>query len=138
MSAYLCSVSGNAVKSLPPTLAEGELDDMPVGMARVTVEIRSVNPRYAVLQNARKMMIEQQMAALPDDAEHREEARPTLEVIADAYFAAVAAETPRYLTETHEVYVSAEHLPTLASTLGLGAADEDEDEDDEEEEADET
>lgn len=135
---YECAVSGVAVPPAPHE--EGDLADCPVGWARVVVSLRTrENPEYSAIHDAIQALTEQQLSMLPPDADEETvaAARGMAKLVSKATFSALLLQTPRYLGEEHEVYVSAAQLAPLLETLGIEEAPEaeaDEPEQEEEEE----
>lgn len=128
MSDYICSITGKGALALDH--AEGEHEDLPVGWATVRILRRVENPAWLEFQAGRAALIDQQLAAVDEEA--RELARPLAVVMARAMFAALEAQTPRYLEEESELFVSdGEGWRALAELCGL---DDDEEDDEEEEE----
>jgi hypothetical protein len=106
---YVCAVSGIAVDP-------AEDGEMPVGWAEVSLLIRRENPEWKELMQARGIVVDQQLAQLPE--EQREAARPLATMLARATFAALEIQTPRYLVDEREVHVSGGQLPSLLEMLG--------------------
>lgn len=115
MADYTCAISGLTAPA--SEAAEGELDDLPTGWARVTVEIRNANPRWEAIQEAKAQLIAAQLGQIPEA--QREGAKAFTAIMVDAQFAALEAATPRFLQVDHVVEVSAEELAGFSETLGL-------------------
>jgi hypothetical protein len=109
---YVCAISG---VSAPGVEDDGE-SGVPVGWATVTIGVRRENPDWNEMMQARNLLVEQQLAALPED--RREEARPLASVMAKATFAALESATPRYIVEETEIHVSEEQLPSFLEFVG--------------------
>ena len=128
MSDYICSITGKGALALDH--AEGDHEDLPVGWATVRILRRVENPAWLEVQAGRAALIDQQLAAVDEGA--RELARPLAVVMARAMFAALEAQTPRYLEEESELFVSeGEGWRALAELCGLDDDDEEEDEEEE-------
>lgn len=136
MSNYICALSGEQAED--EELVEDspdELDDMPIGWTRITFERRLVNPRYAMVQQAKAMLVDAALANVPEEA--REQARPLVQIQLDAQFAALEAETAEFSIEREVVYVSdtdqntlvAKEFDAVREALGLVAEEADEQED---------
>lgn len=106
---YVCAISGVAG-------AAGEEDEPPAGWVKVTLEFSRENPEWTEMLAARSAILEQQLDALP--AEKRDLARPMMATVVRANFAALEQLLPKTLVEARELYVSAEHAPSLLELLG--------------------
>ena len=127
---YVCAVDGQAGEALEEP--DGELDDLPVGWASLTVSRRvGENPEWVMIQDAKAALVARQLQDVPP--EHQEDARPFAELMARAQFAALEKETPRYLDVVDQVHVSAANWRHLAELLGLEDDDGDDGDDGEQE-----
>lgn len=125
MSDYICSITGKGAIALDH--AEGDQEDMPTGWATVRIVRRVENPAWSDFQMGRAALVDQQLAGIPEES--RELGRPLAVIMARAMFAALEAQTPRYLEEESELLVSeGEGWRALAELCGL--EDEDEEQDD--------
>lgn len=120
MATFTCAISGLTAGGLDHS--DGDLEDLPVGWARVTVEIRTENPRWADIQKAKAESIAAQLQQVPED--QRQAARAFTALLLDVQFAAIENATPRYLQEDHVVEVSAAEIAGLRETFGLTEEDE--------------
>ena len=136
MSNFICALSGEQADD--DDLVEDspdELDNMPIGWTRITFERRLVNPRYAMVQQAKAMLVDAALANVPEEA--REQARPLVQIQLDAQFAALEAETVEFSIEREVVYVSdtdqntlvAKEFDAVREALGLLPEEADEQED---------
>ncbi len=111
---FVCAISGRSVRG---TEDDEDHQGIPVGWATITVAIRTENPAWIEMTEARKSAVEAQLSQVKDVAE-REKSRPLANVLARASFAALEQMTPRYLVNEDQVYVSAEEMPELLKFLG--------------------
>jgi hypothetical protein len=151
MSEYVCALSGvEADEEDLVTGGEDDLDDLPVGWTKITIQRRLLNPRWIEVQQAKEALVEVTLSQIPEEA--REQMRPLISVQVDAQFAALEASIEEFVTDSDEVYVAPPESDKMLATeyfdirdrLGLsnenfGGEDdgEDEDEDADEEAADE-
>lgn len=106
---FVCGISG--------VTAPGDEDgEPPAGWAMLVITVRTLNPEWQAMDQVRQSVIEQQLAAVAEDK--REAARPTVEMLVRANFAALEASLPRHLVDEREVYVSDAQLPALLEQLG--------------------
>lgn len=105
MTEYVCSLSG--VEAEEEELVEdGEdsLGDMPVGWTKVTFQRRLTNPRWEEIQEAKEALVQMALTQVPEES--REAATPAVSIQIDAQFAALEANTDRYITFDEVIYVS--------------------------------
>jgi hypothetical protein len=104
MSEYVCALSG--VEADENDLVEGgdDLEDLPVGWTKITVQRRLLNPRWYEVQQAKAALVEVTLAQIPEEA--REQMRPLITVQVDAQFAALEASIDEYVVDSDEVYVA--------------------------------
>ena len=142
MSEFVCALTGEEAE--PQDLVEGDadFDGMPLGWTRVTIERRTLNPRFVEVMQAKRMLVQAALSQMP------EEARPSMAALVgiqiDAQFAALVDLTPEHAVERDTIYISdpadntvlAREWNGMRDTLGLASVeleDENENEDDEEE-----
>jgi len=105
MTEYVCSLSG--VEAEEEELVEdGDdvLGDMPVGWTRVTFQRRLTNPRWEEIQEAKGALVQIALSQVPEEA--REQAGPAVAMQIDAQFAALEANTDRYVVFDETIYVA--------------------------------
>jgi hypothetical protein len=125
---YICTLSG-----LEPTDAEvipddielddDNLDELPMGWIRVTVEQRALNGAWVELQRRKSRILQLQQTQVPRDAfESDEDHQDALGDVAwgiAATFAAIEQQTPRFVTLSDEVYIAAPAVrPGVAKAWG--------------------
>lgn len=115
MSELVCAFSGvaptDAEIDLPFEPADDDpLDDLPLGWSRVTIETRTINPRYAAVIQARETQIQAAVAGLelPEGAtkEDRVMAASLARISVEALFAAMEERTPPYIHEETELHLA--------------------------------
>lgn len=111
---FVCAIEGSAAAAGAP---DDDGDTLPVGWARITLQIRDANPKWADIDRAEEAAVEIQLAQVPEDK--RAEARAFSQVLAEANMAALRSRTPRYLDQEHELFVSPEAMPELFELLGV-------------------
>jgi hypothetical protein len=105
MSDYICSISG--VQSLdieePPEYDE-DLEDLPLGWRKVTIQSRMLNPEWVMLQQIKKAMIEQAIAQADESVDDTTKAALALSI--DAQYAALENRINTYLYDDETVFVA--------------------------------
>lgn len=106
---YVCTLTGRSAREKDLILDAPDDDDLealPIGWLKVTVERRGVNARWVEVTQ-RKMRVRAQLAAqlaeVPEEA--RAEAVADAEMAVDAQFFAIEQGTPKYVTVAETVYV---------------------------------
>jgi hypothetical protein len=107
---YVCAISGKEAREDELVLdapEDDELEALPVGWIKVTVERRGVNPAWLAVQGAKARLLAQMQATIPADAPDEVRMAMTLdaELIVAAQFHAYEKDTPKYVTEAQERYV---------------------------------
>jgi len=105
---YICALSGLAPKEDDYVDGGDELDDLPMGWSRVTIQTRRANPKYELLLAVKSVMRDQLEAQIKEDIpdEQRNLAKASIELQVDAQFAAIAPEIPPFLIEERITYIS--------------------------------
>jgi hypothetical protein len=135
---YECALSGLVGRG-GPSFDEDGLDDLPAGWSEVKLSRRVFNPKWVLIQQVKRAMIEGLLSQYPEAAQAGQKIAIRLQV--DAQFHAMEQDTPIYITEVETVYLAprelnedvAEAYNQAREMLGLEALVEEED--DEEEEA---
>lgn len=132
---YICAISGRSPKEADLVLdaaADDDLDMLPVGWVRVTVERRGVNPAWVRILGAKARTLLNLMGQVPDDAS--DDAKTIMQddmtTLVDAQFFAIESATPHYQTETVVLIVRnpdedkgvAEAWGKVAEVLGFPAS----------------
>lgn len=104
-SDYVCAISGRSPKDTDLILDADDSDDLdtlPIGWVRVTVERRGVNTAWLALQGVKARALANMVGQVPDEISEEEKAmfRGDMVVMVDAQFFAIEAATPRYSTES--------------------------------------
>lgn len=125
---YVCALSGVAADDealVVDAADDDDLEELPVGWTRVTLDRRMKNPRYEMIQQVMAGVIEQTLAQVPEA--NRDAARPLLALQVEAQYAVLLDRTPPYLTETEVTFIAPPDSDTalkaaytgLRTTLGL-------------------
>ena len=104
-SDYVCAISGRSPKDTDLILDADDSDDLdtlPIGWVRVTVERRGVNTAWLALQGVKARALANMVGQVPDEISEEDKAmfRGDMVVMVDAQFFAIEAATPRYSTES--------------------------------------
>jgi len=136
---YECALSGLVAQG-GPQFDDDNLDDLPAGWSEVKLSRRVFNPKWVLIQQVKRAMVDGLMAQFPEAAQAGQEIAVRLQV--DAQFYMMESDTPIYLTEIETVYLApkelnedvAEAYNQARKMLGLEPLidDDDEGEDDEE------
>ncbi len=105
MSDYICSISG--VQSLDIEEApeyDEELEDLPLGWKKITIQSRLLNPEWIMLQQIKKAMIDQALAQADENVDDNTKAALSLAI--DAQYAALESRINTYLYEDETVFVA--------------------------------
>jgi hypothetical protein len=129
---FSCAITGRPAPDdevVDDAQDDDDLENMPVGWLRITVERRGVNPEWVKIQAAKHAALEGVMSQVPADApeEFRKQTREMQDVVINASFYAYEASIAKYLTFDEEVYVrnpdqdkeAAEGWKGIAEILGL-------------------
>jgi hypothetical protein len=136
---YECALSGIVAPGSLDFSKDG-LEDLPVGWSEIRMSRRVFNPKWVLIQQVKRAMIDGLLAQFPDAAKEGQGVAIRLQV--DAQFYTMEQDTPAYLTEVETVYVAprelsedvAEAYDEAREMLGLDPL-EDEAEDENEEDA---
>ena len=105
---YICGLSG--ITPIASEYVEGndELEDLPIGWTKITIQTRVANPRYQLLQTTKEAMRQQAESAIQEESTDEEKAiaKASIALQVDAHYAAIAAEIPPFLIEESVTYVS--------------------------------
>lgn len=117
---YVCSLSGASAPPLDDEAesfvgAEDDLEDLPVGWARVLIEVRRDNPDWHLLHAARMGLINESVQQMGESVENRRLA----EILVDGQLSGALDTVPRFLTQRETVNVSAAYLEHLRELLGV-------------------
>ena len=105
MSDYICSISG--VQSLDQEEApefDEELEDLPLGWRKVTIQSRVLNPEWILLQQVKKTMIEQALSQTEEKLDDQTKAALALSI--DAQYAALENRVSTYVYDEDTVFVA--------------------------------
>lgn len=108
-SEYVCTLTGRTAREKDLILdapEDDDLDALPIGWLKVTVERRGVNARWVEVANRKARLYAQvrsQLAEIPEEA--RAEAVADADMAIDAQFFAIEQGTPKYVTVAESVYV---------------------------------
>jgi len=100
---YECALSGITAPGGVVFEKDG-LDDVPDGWVTVTFKRRISNPKYALIQQVKNLMVEALVARFPEPARAAQETAIRLQV--DAQYYAIEKDTEPYFTEVDTVYIS--------------------------------
>lgn len=120
---YECAISG--VKASGSVQTDDELEDLPPGWTRITIQRRLPNPNYIILQQVKEAVVNGQLMQIPE--EHREAQRPYAQVQVDAAFYGMESDTPPFITDVQDVVYASENsdvnevLNEVRAQLGLEA-----------------
>lgn len=115
MTEYVCSLSG--VEPEEEELvedADDALGDMPVGWTRVTFQRRLMNPRWEEIQQAKEELVQIALSNIPEAS--REAATRAVALQIDAQFAALEANTDRYVTFDETIYIAPPEMDRTLAT----------------------
>lgn len=134
---YECALSG-LVAAGTHHFADDNMDDLPVGWTEVRLSRRLFNPKWVLIQQVKKAMIEGLLLQFPEEA--REGQKVALQLQIDSQFFNLEENTPVYLTEVETVYLAPPELSEEVGAaynetremLGLPPIEEDEGEEEEE------
>ena len=104
---YTCALSGIAAKDeeRPKHSTQiDELEDLPVGWSKVTIQTRVKNPHWINIQQIKVTVLEQLIQQVDD--EQKEEARKIMKYQVDAQFAALESMTSPYFIDERVCYIS--------------------------------
>jgi hypothetical protein len=97
---YLCSLSG-----ISPTVEDlAESEGVPEGWIEVSFKRKFYNPKWEAIQNVKQGLMQQTLAAIPED--QREEQLVNVAIQVEAQFLAIEEKTEEYVTEIEQFYVS--------------------------------
>lgn len=96
---YECAISG--VKAPGIHESDEELDDLPLGWTRITIQRRLPNPEYVALQQVKSATVEGVLLQVQE--EHRAEQRPFVTLQVEAQFRALQNDTPPFLVDVQDV-----------------------------------
>jgi hypothetical protein len=129
---YVCALTGKAAREdeiVHDVREDDDLDQLPIGWLKITVERRVLNPEWLRFAEAKEQLIASQLQAIPPDvpADERAAGERLTRAAIDAQFYAVLAGIPRYVTDTEDVYVKdpdadkqvAEAWGEIAGVLGF-------------------
>jgi hypothetical protein len=102
MTEYECALSGEVAEKAD--LVVDEDDDLPVGWTRITIERRTINPRWVYVQNVKAALVEAALMQVPEEA--REQMYPLMAMQIEAQFAALEAQTEQYEIVPEVVFVA--------------------------------
>lgn len=102
MTEYECALSGEVAEKAD--LIVDEDDDLPVGWTRITIERRTINPRWVYVQNVKAALVEAALMQVPEEA--REQMYPLMAMQIEAQFAALEAQTEQYEIVPEVVFVA--------------------------------
>jgi len=121
---YLCSLSGVSADGLDDEAAayvgaDDDLDDLPVGWARVTIETRQENPDWGLLQAARMGLVHESVQQMGDNPQNRRLA----EILVDGQLSGAMESTPRYVSTREDVTIASVYVGHALAALGVDADD---------------
>ncbi len=136
---YECALSGIVAPGSLDFDGDG-LEDLPAGWSEVRMSRRVFNPKWVLIQQVKRAMIEGLLAQFPEAAKEGQGVAIRLQV--DAQFYLMEKDTPAYLTEVETVYLApkelsedvAEAYNEAREMLGLDPLEDDEEDEEEEEE----
>jgi hypothetical protein len=120
---YECALTGIQAESGIDDESDG-LGDMPLGWTRITINRRTINPRYFLLQRIKEAQVQSLILSIPE--EHRAGQLEAVELQVDAGYYAMEQDIPLYVTDEEVVFLSdsvdiAEDINELRQSLGLEA-----------------
>lgn len=105
---YTCAISGIAAD--PSILVDSEQDDFgssPPGWIQVTFRVRTYNPDWLAIQQAKEVMYQQALAQLPQLEEDQvSPAHAHMRTLVAAQFAALEAATEQFTYTEEQCWVS--------------------------------
>jgi hypothetical protein len=137
---YECALSGLVASGEIPFEKDG-LEDMPHGWIEVKMSRRMFNPKWVLIQQVKRAMLDGLMSQFAEDVQEAQGVAIQLQV--DAQFYGMEQDTPPYVTEVETVYLAppemsedvAESVNECRELLGLEPLEEEEDEEEAEAEA---
>ena len=138
---YECAVSG-IIATPGVDFKDDGLGGLPEGWTQITFKRRTLNPKYAAIQNLKEAMINNMLDAARAQGGDAEMQELAISLQVDASFAALEAKTPLFITSDETVYIApartdegiravVEFLRENLSLITLEEADEDGGENDE-------
>lgn len=126
---YECALTG--VVEPGGQVEKGEkadgLEDLPVGWTKITIQRRTFNPKWLMIQQVKEAMIEGLLSQLPEEVQQLQKYAVVLQV--EAQFHALEQATSIYSKDVDDVvYISdagdvLETFNEMRELLGLGAVD---------------
>ena len=104
---YVCALSGKTPtneQTHHPFDSTDELDDLPIGWSKVSIQTRVVNPDYVNIQQIKETILQGFLADVPDDK--KKEAMAVFQYQVAAQFAALESQTAPFLIDERICYVS--------------------------------
>lgn len=143
MNDLVCALTGEEAEARDIIDGDGDFDGMPIGWTRVTIERRTMNPRFLEVMQAKRMLVQAALSQMPEEA--RPSMAPLVAIQIDAQFASLIELTPEHAVARDVVYISdpadntvlAREWNSMRDALGLAPVDledETEEEDENEEE----
>ena len=98
-SEYICALSGLQPSPEQKAFADDELEDLPLGWSKCSIQTRITNPKYDLLINVKQTILGEMLSQLPEDMaqDQKNLAHQALALQVDAQFAALQAQTPPFI-----------------------------------------
>ncbi len=103
---YVCALSGRTAnkEEKAPIETGDELEDLPIGWSKLTIQTRVLNPDFIAIQQLKESIVAEFLSNIPEDK--KEEAKPVFEIQTAAQYAALEAQTSPYLIDERICYIS--------------------------------
>ena len=103
---YICSLSGTTPNEnqKAPFDTVDELEDLPIGWSKITIQTRILNPDFIGIQQIKESIINEFLSNVPEDK--KEEAKGVFQYQVAAQFAALEGQTSPYLIDERICYIS--------------------------------
>jgi hypothetical protein len=125
---YECALSGLTQEGAD--FFDDEMGDLPAGWTKVTLQKRSYNPKWLMIQQVKQMAIQGLLQHVPPELQKTQAWALSLQV--EAQFHHLESSTPQFITDEDVAYISddgsvVESYNELRDMLGLDPVDDDED-----------
>lgn len=123
---YECALTGISQEGGPLNTEDDDLEDLPVGWTRVTIQRRQYNPEWVLLQQVKEAALQGILIQMPE--EMRAEQTPLMRIQVKSQFFAMEQAIPMFTTDIDEVLFIAsgedalEAFNEFRQNLGLNIA----------------
>ena len=103
---YTCALSGRTpdTDQKAPLESSDELEDLPIGWSKVSIQTRVLNPDFVKIQAVKDSIINEFLSNVPD--ENKDEAKELFQIQVAAQFAALESQISPYLIDERICYIS--------------------------------